>query len=340
MAIQEKDPRFKNLELKVGIMAVAALAGIIAIIIFVGVEKDLFINKYRVYFTSESGSGFVQGMPVKLSGFKIGRVKKIELTEDARVKVIAEINKKYERWLREGSRARLSKEGFIGESVIEFTIGNPKGRVIQEGDMIPYEKTGGIDELVSQAKPVLNEVKEIIHYANDPHGDLKVTIGNLRELTAELKETGRGLNAAVRDADGVIRKAGAIVSNINDKGSPLMDSAAKTMKNLEGFSSRIDPLMYKMENITDRAESALGRLPSAAEKIEKAASNAADLTEALSKETPRIKTILKDAQETLKDSREIVRGVRQSWPVRLMIPPARKPELVPLDGFVIKKDGR
>src|SRR3990167_5385636 len=102
---EDKDPRFKGLELKVGIMALAAIVGIAVVIAFMGVKRDLFTKKYTLGLRVETGSGFVEGMPVKLSGFKIGRVKKLELTETANVTVTLEINKKYQRWLREGTKA-------------------------------------------------------------------------------------------------------------------------------------------------------------------------------------------------------------------------------------------
>lgn len=325
--LQDKDPRFKRLEVKIGLMSAIAIAGIILIIALVGIERDLFTAKYNIYFISGSGTGFIEGMPVKLSGFKIGRVRKIELTDEARVKVTAEINKKYEKWLREGSKARLSKEGFIGDSFIEMTMGKPGARPVAEGEMVPYEKTGGIEELVEEAKPILQEVKDIIHYVNSPDGDIKATLKNVKELTAELKETRRTIDKTIQNAGSAIKNSG-----------PAVESAKKAMENLETVTKKLEPVMTKIESIADKTDSFATRLPATAEKFDRILGNVERTTGALSDETPRIKEILKDTGDTAREGKAVIKGIKESWPVRLMVPEPKKPELIPLDGYV-QKDG-
>ena len=41
--------------------------------------------------------------------------------------------------------------------------------MLKDGAVIGYENYG-MEDLINEAKPVLKEVKEIIHYANDPTG--------------------------------------------------------------------------------------------------------------------------------------------------------------------------
>jgi phospholipid/cholesterol/gamma-HCH transport system substrate-binding protein len=74
---REQDPRFRHLEIAVGAFVTAALAALIAAIVYIGIENRLFTKKYHLRFTVDRGTGFSQGMPVKLSGFRIGRVKEI-----------------------------------------------------------------------------------------------------------------------------------------------------------------------------------------------------------------------------------------------------------------------
>ncbi len=331
MPIKEKDPRFKNLEIKIGAMVLAALVGIAVIMVRIGMEKDLFTSKYRVSFVSGSGSGFVEGMPVKLSGFKIGRVKKIELTDDANVRVVAEINKKYEKWIREGSKARLAKEGFIGDSYIELTMGSPGARMVSDNDTVPFEKAGGIEELVEEAKPILKEVKEIIHYVNSPEGDIKLMLGNIKDLTAEMRETRR-------EIDKTVRSANRFILDLNSRTNEALESANKSIKNIEGLSLRLEPIMAKVDNIAADAEEASKRLPQASERFERILDNAVNITDTLSSESPRIKKILKDAQEGAAQAKAITKGVKESWPVRLMVPEPPMPELVPLDSYLIRKN--
>lgn len=333
--IQDKDPRFKNLELKVGALVAAAIIGIVAVIIFVGLEKDLFTKKYNLYFVSESGAGFLEGMPVKLSGFKIGRVTDIELGADAHVRITAQLNRKYEQWVRKDSVARLSKEGFIGDSFIEISVGDPGEKVLADGAEITFEKTGGMEEIISEARPILVEVKEIIHYINSPEGDLKQALGNVNSLFSELRDTRRSL-------DETIRSANALVLDIKGKSGPAFSSVEKITKNIEAVTLRLDPVMTKAEGAVSGVEQTVSRLPATLDKVDGILTDVRAATGQLSKQSGRIGNILIDAEGAARDGKTVLKGVKESWPVKLMVPPPQKPGLVPLDGafFYRGADGK
>lgn len=326
MTIANKDTRFKGLEVKIGVLVVAVVAGIIALVIFIGIQKDIFIHKYQVYFTAVSGAGFKEGMPVQLSGFKIGRVKKIDLTDSANVKVTLEINKKYERWVRSNSVATLGKEGFIGDAFIEIALGGGTtgGRVLEDGEQITYIKSGGIEALVEGAKPILKEVADIIHYINDPKGDLKASIRNIKEFTAELKETRRSIDKAVKDID-------KLVVNVNERTVPTMDAFVKTGKNLQAVSEGL-------VSLPDKAHSVLDKTVSAAGKLETAMENVKTLSAGLAKETPRISGIITNVEGAASEGKGLIKGVKEGWVGTLTVPaePKKRSEFLPLDAYPLK----
>ncbi|OGQ57985.1 MAG: hypothetical protein A3J24_00085 [Deltaproteobacteria bacterium RIFCSPLOWO2_02_FULL_53_8] len=320
--ITDKDKRFKALEVKIGVLVAAAVAGIIVIVIFIGIQKDIFTHKYQVYFTATSGAGFKVGMPVELSGFKIGRVKKIELTETANVKVTLEINKKYEQWVRTNSIAALGKEGFIGDAFIEIAVGAAGGRALIDGEEIAYVKSGGIEALVEGAKPILKEVTDIIHYINDPKGDLKASIANIKEFTSELKETRRVIDRAVKDID-------RLVVNVDERAVPAMDAFVKTSNNLQVLSEGLAPLGGKVDVIMDKTTSA-------ANKLETAMENVKTFSSGLAKETPRISGIITNVEGAASEGKGLIKGVREGWVGTLTSPETvPQPELIPLDAYPV-----
>ena len=64
--VEQKDPRFKNLEKKVGVFVFIVIVMLTAIFFFMGKERGIFTKKYAIFFNVDSGSGFMEGMPVKL----------------------------------------------------------------------------------------------------------------------------------------------------------------------------------------------------------------------------------------------------------------------------------
>lgn len=334
--IKDGDSRFKGLEVKIGLLVLSVLVGIAFIVFSLGVERGMFTKKYTLYFITESGEGFHEGMPVKLSGFKIGRVKNIELTNDARVTIYMEINDKYHGWLRGGTVAKVIKEGFIGEAVVEVTVGKPGTREYADGEMVPFEKAGGMAEIVNEIKPVLNEIKEIIHYINDPAGDIKKTISNVQNVTAGLNTTREKVDNILDQTGATVKKVQGLVDTVTQSTGPAMESTARIIKNMEQISLKMPPIMERIDRIAGNAEAATQKLPAITDKLEKTLENVRGMSDAFTNETPRLREILIDAGDAAKDGKALVKGFKESWPGRLIAPQPRSPELVPLDGHLIK----
>lgn len=335
---EEKDPRFKYLEQKVGLFILLVIAGLLAVIFFIGKERELFAVRYNIYFIVPSGTGFTEGMPVKLSGFKIGKVKSLSLDENARVKIVLDINKKYETWIRKGSVARLVKEGVIGEAVVEITVGPPSGAILADGSEIPFEKVAGFEELTKEVKPIIKDVKEIIEYINDPDGNVKRTLSNIEDISFGLigtREKMDGVLDEVKVLAKEMKQAVGKAQTLEDKAMPIVDDAAKVVKNIEAMTKKIEPIIDKTKDIASDIEDVSGKLPQVLEKTNKILDDIKKTTNAVANESPQIikktKDMLETTDETLHDTKEIVKGVKESWPVKNLIPEKEEMKLVPLD---------
>lgn len=301
--IRETDPRFVNIEKKIGMFVIIAIIGIIAGATFIGIQQEVFIPKTRIYFIAESGQGLNEGMAVKLSGFKIGKIEKLSLDDIARVKVDLSINTKYMRWIKTDSKARLIKEGLIGESIIEITPGSLNAKQIAEKDMITFEREKGIGEMAEglkdEIKPLVTDIRQIIHYINDPQGDVKQTLQNLKKLSVDLSTTRQHLDTLLKD----------------------------TNKNITSTASGIDSLVRSAKqtvNIVDNAINKIDKdIPHLMEKIDKSLDNVQKTTEELKKTAEqsavKVSPILEKGNELTEDAKEVVNSIKQVWPIRLFI---------------------
>ena len=107
--MKETDPRFMRLKGKVGLFLLLPPQGIIATVVFIGIERGVFTAKYRIYFTVDKGTGFLKACLSNFQGFKIGKIDSMSLDENAKVKVTLLISKKYNKWIRQDSKAILTK---------------------------------------------------------------------------------------------------------------------------------------------------------------------------------------------------------------------------------------
>ena len=98
-------------------LAVLGLAALLAARLWL---QGWFEPSTPIRLYAASGSDLKPGMPVKFRAFKIGAVQSITLKDDAHVDVVARIENRYLKFIRQTSLARLSKEGLIGNSFISI----------------------------------------------------------------------------------------------------------------------------------------------------------------------------------------------------------------------------
>jgi len=281
--IKEEDPRFKHLERKIGLFLLAAVAGIALVVALVGIQRGLFTQKYTLHFTADRGTGFSKGMPVKLSGFRIGRLTDLALNEHAMVDITIEVEQKYAKWIRSDSTAKQVKEGLVGDGVIELSVGSTALPEIKDGESIRFQKTKGLDEIVEElsdkVRPVLVEVRDIIGYINDPDGDLKKTIRNMELVTRNLDQTRERADILLVNAtqrlESISLRTTTLLDNTNhklesldmarlntslEKLPPLLDNlnavsistrtlADKTFPLLPGLLSRTEELLFSTDRL-------------------------------------------------------------------------------------------
>lgn len=302
--IREADPRFKNLERKIGIFITLAIAGIAVALLMFGLQRDIFTKKYRLNFTADRGTGFTKGMPVKLSGFRVGRVIAIALNDQAMVDITIEIDRKYSRWIRDNSTVRLVKEGLVGDNIIDVSVGSLDQPELKDREMIVFIKNKGLDEMADEiaaaVKPVLLEVRDIISYINNPEGDLKKSVRHLELLT-------RNLEGTRRNADLVLTTANGKITSVAEHASQTLDTANQNIQS-------ISPALAKLNTAMERID---GKLPGILQKTDDTLANISRIsaeTRSLSEKTfPRVPVLASQTEDLLLSSDKLINSIQNIW---------------------------
>lgn len=303
--ISGTDNRFKNIERKVGSFVFLALIAVLGVVLFIVIENDLFTSTFNVRLTAPKGTGFSQGMPIKLSGFRIGRVKTITLNDSAAVEVVLQIDKKYRKWMRKDSVARLIKEGIIGDYIIEISSGT-SSELIAENGIMALDKSKAFDEIAEEiaekVKPVLMDIRDIISYVNSEEGDVKKTLRNLNTFTGNLE-------ASRQKADLLLLS-----------GRQTVDSAGKQFDViLTKTESRIDqvgPVLDKADRSLQVVEK---KLPLLVEKIDLTLSHlesvSKDLKGTSAEALPQIPRLINKTEGVIDQGEGLLEGMKWLWPL-------------------------
>jgi len=319
--IREEDPRFRNLERKIGIFIVTALAGVVIAAVLFGLQKDFFTEKYSLFFTTDSGTGLTKGMPVKLSGFKIGRVTAISLNNMAMVDISLEIDSNYRRWIRSDSIAKLVKEGLVGDSIISISVGSPDKPQLKDKDAIVFIATRTLDELADElakkVKTLLSEFNDITRYINDPEGDLKKTIRNAEELTRKLEGTRQ-------NADRLLVSATDNVQLVTLRATGMIDSTRNKIDSID-----LTPALNRVNSTLDHIDKKLPLLLDKADVTMDNVSRISYETRLLSEKAfPRIPGVISQAEDVMFSTDRLINSLQNTWLLRDSSAPARKQDFI------------
>lgn len=310
--LDDRDERFKHLFGKTALFILLAVLGIGLAVLFTGIKKGAFTAKSPVYFVADSGQDLSVGMPVKFSGFKVGKLNTLTLDEQGHVQVEIIIETKYLKLIRQDAMLSLKKEGVIGDGVLEVSRGSEELPVLQAGNKLRFERANGLEQAVLDMKnrivPILDDVHDMLH---DPNGDVRQTLRNLRQITAEIKGFSAEMHGTRERIDQVL---GSVDGTLNNEVTPLLKSLRQSAVNAESMSAKLD---HELPTMLKKVDSSMESLRITSEAIQSAMQGTA----------PQLPGVMGEARDTLGKTREIlgttqdvVDSLSTRWPLKTAIP--------------------
>jgi len=102
------------------LVLMAALA--ISFVLYVMYARGVFEVTQRLVLISEDSEGVIPGMDMTFAGFPIGRVQRVELAPDGKVRILVDVPRKDSKWLRASSVFTLERS-LVGETRLKAFTG-------------------------------------------------------------------------------------------------------------------------------------------------------------------------------------------------------------------------
>jgi phospholipid/cholesterol/gamma-HCH transport system substrate-binding protein len=264
-------PRTRSLawsQLKIGMLAIAALVLTAVIIFAVGGQGGFTWERYELKTKFSDVKGLKSGAVVRVAGVEVGKVTAVDFV-GADVQVTLEINKKMRSRVTDQSRAMIGALSLLGDSVIDITPAS-QGRPLQDGEFIPSVRTPG------QIADVAENATQSLQQATDMLKDLRAgkgTVGKLFTDDALYREMNEFVGSAQTVADYISKGKGSLGMFVKD------DAAYRQL------SSALDNLNETTRRI-NAGEGSLGRLlkdDAMAKSMSSASANLDQITSRLNK---------------------------------------------------------
>ncbi len=231
----------RRLEIRVGMLVLAALGGVIAILWLMG-ELSFGRGAQLAVEFSHSGN-VVVGAPVKLGGVVVGRVDEIRLTPDRRdadgnplpVKMTLSLDKASRAALRDDAQVTVATQGPLGEPYLELAVGT--GREPLSNEPIRGVDAARLELVAAKMSSLLESVSRLIDQNPQAIGDLIGGVAGLSHtVDGVMKENRNEIRTLLTDAAAAakeLREVAALARgqlSPGGKGAQLIDDASASAK--------------------------------------------------------------------------------------------------------------
>ncbi len=213
----------------VGIFIFLGLAIFIIAVLTLGSQHKTFEKSISISATFDDVNGLQKGNNIWFSGVKIGTVKKISLSGNAKVVVTMNVEEHSHKFIRKDAKAKISSDGLIGNKIVVIYGGSLQSPEVETGDVLGIEKLAGTEEMMStlaknndNVLEITNGFKVISKRLVDGQGTIgklmtdETMVNNLNATTVTLKRASLNLEKLSVNVAAYTAKLGAKGSLAND----------------------------------------------------------------------------------------------------------------------------
>ena len=226
-----------HLELKAVLLLGFMLALIVSAALYVMYARGLFESTQKLVLVSEDSEGVVVGMNMTFSGFPIGRVRRIELAEDGKARILVDVASKDAHWLRQSSVFTVVR-GLVGGTNIRAYTGVLTDKPLEDGavrTVLQGDAGAEVPKLIAAAKDLLESVSTLV----SKQGALGASFGNLQTLTAKINSPGGALTVLL----GGEAEAKKLITTL-DRTNALLMTVDRLAAKVDGLAAKADTQVF------------------------------------------------------------------------------------------------
>jgi phospholipid/cholesterol/gamma-HCH transport system substrate-binding protein len=325
-----------HLELKAVLLLAFVAALIVGFIGYVMVARGVFEKTQRLVLLSDDSEGVLVGMDLTFSGFPVGRVSRIDLDPNGKVRINIDVPAKDAKWLRTSSIFTMEK-GVVGDTKIRAFSGiltDPPLPPDAERSVLRGDSSSEIPRLMATARALLENVERI----TAPDSSLSTSLGNLQGITGGLGTSmaGKyGLLGTLLGGDANARRVIAALDQTNvllakadqrvfgDKG--LMNDTQASIQQLNGLLMDARASLKNVDAVLAEAQAATIEYKGVAVQAQGVASEARAVVANVRGATTDLGVLRAEVDASLRKINSMVDEINRKWPFAREVAPIKLP---------------
>jgi phospholipid/cholesterol/gamma-HCH transport system substrate-binding protein len=201
-----------NVETKAVILLALMAALIIGFVLYVMYARGVFESTQRLVLVTDDSEGVIPGMDMSFAGFPIGRVGKVQLGQDAKVRILVDVPRKDAHYLRVSSVFTIERS-VVGETRLRAYTGLLSDPPLPDGavrTVLRGDATAEIPRLVGSARALLENLENM----TGPDSPINTALKNIDAVTGRM--SGRyGILGGALGSDEEARKLTQALDRVN-----------------------------------------------------------------------------------------------------------------------------
>lgn len=247
-------------QLRVGIMAIVAMAILSVLVFLLTGTKGFFVSKAKLHTYMDDSAALAVGAPVRLNGIIIGDVANVGLSGDKKPRRVVRIDMSVDagmlRSIPVDSEAAISAENVLGTKFINIKMGQA-AETVQDGSELPSKDVSEFEEVVQSGYDVMVAARSLLKRIDGVVSDVESgrgTIGKLiydeefyNRLTGTLAETEK-VTKAISSGQGTVGRLLYDEGLYNEVRSTVhrLDEVVRNIEEGQGTAGKFikDPALY------------------------------------------------------------------------------------------------
>lgn len=218
-------------------------------------KQGWFDQELTLQFSSETGSGLSVGMPVRVSGFRVGRLASMQLNAKGTVDGEIAIQEAQSAFFRQGSYLEIARDQLIGIAALDLRGFQSEGPVLAKNSRIEIRQAAGMGDfgkqLADRVDPVLAQLtltlQSLNNRLNDPSlvkamGSTDVTLENLNRVMVETQLTLKETRGSVSLLEGNVSKLTTELTVLSKELTQFSQRSGQLSTELTGLSKEFTGL--------------------------------------------------------------------------------------------------
>ena len=173
-----------NIEFKVALLIIVMVILMLGSLVYVMYARGVFESTQRVVLIADDSEGVIVGMDLTFSGFPIGRVQRVELSDEGKARIIIEVAREDAKWLRTSSVFTMERS-MVGSTHLHVYSGILADPPLPDGAV----RAVLIGDAAAEIPQLVNTVRGLVENLQNmtkPDSSLNMSLGNLQTVTQNL----------------------------------------------------------------------------------------------------------------------------------------------------------